>query len=29
LHVGMVDRGVFESEIQILLKESAAKRAAK
>jgi len=29
LHVGMVDRDAFESEIQILLKDSTAKRAAK
>ena len=28
-HVGMVDKDAFESEIQILLKDSAAKRAAK
>ncbi len=29
LHVGMVDKDAFESEIQILLKDSAAKKAAK
>jgi len=29
LHAGMVDRGAFEHEIQILLKESTSKKAAK
>ena len=29
LHVGMVDKDAFESEIQILLKESASNKAVK